>query len=83
MAKDVQAYFTRTKGKEGVDGLEEGVRTRPKTLLLKHYFFLEKSTWTWGTRWDEQEAEKHFRILKGMLKKGIIEDWIRKQLMDD
>jgi hypothetical protein len=82
-AKDVQAYFARTKDAEWVDGLEEGVRMRPKTMLLEHYFFLEKSTWTWGTRWDEREAEKHLRILKGMLKKGIIEDWVRKQLMDE
>jgi hypothetical protein len=43
---------------------------RPKTLLLEHYFFLEKRTWTWGTRWDEQEAEKHLRILKEMLVKN-------------
>lgn len=82
-ANDVQDYFTRTKGKEWVKGLEEGLRMRPKTLLLKHYFFLEKSTWTWGTRWGEKEAAKHLRILKGMLKKGVIEDWVRKQLMDD
>lgn len=55
----------------------------PKTLLLKHYFFLEKSTRTWGTRWDEREADKHLRILEGMLKTRVIEDWVRKQLMDE
>jgi hypothetical protein len=82
-AKDVQAYFARTKETEWVDGLEPGVQMSPKTLLLEHYFFLERSTWTWGTRWDEREAEKHLRILKGMLEKGVIEEWVRKRLMDD
>jgi hypothetical protein len=83
MAKDVQAYFVQTKEKEWVDGLEGGVRMHPKTLLLEHYFFLRNRTWTWGTQWDEQEAEKHLHILDGMLKKGLIEDWVRKQLMNE
>ena len=53
---------------------------RPKSLLLEHYFFLEKSTWTWGVQWDEEEASKHLRILEGMLEKGVVEDGVRKQL---
>jgi hypothetical protein len=82
--KDVQAYLAKTRKTEWVDGIEgPGVRTRPKTLLLEHYFFLERSTWTWGTRWDEQEAAKHLRIVKGMLDKGGIEKEVRKQLMDE
>jgi hypothetical protein len=83
MAKDVQTYFEQTKEAEWVDGLEPGIRTHPKTLLLEHYFFLEKSTWTRGTRWDEREAQKHLRILKGMFDKGVIKDWVQKRLVDD
>jgi hypothetical protein len=83
LAKDVQAYFAQTKETEWVNGLEPGVRMRPKTLLLEHYFFLEKSTWTWGTRWDGQEAAKHLRILRAMFKIGVIEDWVRKRLTDE
>jgi hypothetical protein len=82
-ATDVQAYFAQTKDKEWVDALEGGGRAHPKTLLLEHYFFLRKNTWTWGMQWDEQEAEKHLRILDGMLKKGVIEDWVRKQIMGE
>jgi hypothetical protein len=82
-AKDVQNYFKEARGVEWVDGLEPGLRMHPKTLLLEHYFFLEKNTWTWGTRWDEGEAKKHLRILKGMFDKGVIKDWVRKQLVDE
>jgi hypothetical protein len=83
MAKDVQTYFAKTKGTEWVDGLEAGIQVRPKTLLLRHYFFLERSTWTFGTRWDEREAEKHLRILKGMLDKGVLDEKMRKRLVED
>jgi hypothetical protein len=83
LAKDVQDYFTQTKGAEWVEGLEPGVRMRPKSLLLEHYFFLERHTWTWGTRWDEEEAEKHLRILKGMLGNKVIEERVKKLLMDE
>jgi hypothetical protein len=83
IAKDVQDYFAQTKGAERVEGLEPGVRTSPKTLLLQHYFFLERRTWTWGTRWDEEEAEKHLRILKGMLGQKVIEEWVQKLLLDE
>jgi hypothetical protein len=82
-ARDVQDYFTQTKGFKWVDGLQRGVRMRPTTLLLEHYFFLERSTWTWGTRWDEEEAKKHLRILNAMLDKKVIEKWVRKRLLQE
>jgi hypothetical protein len=83
LARDVQSYFAKTKDVKWVDGLDPGVRMHPKTLLLEHYFFLDRTTWTWGTRWDEREADKHLRILNGMLDKGIIEEWVRKELVGE
>ena len=52
----------------------------PKTLLLEHYFFLEKYTWTRGTCWDETEANKHLRILDGMFNAKVIDESVRKHL---
>jgi hypothetical protein len=81
LARDVQDFLSRQKGVEWVDGLEPGVSMRPKALLLKHYFFLEKSTWTWGTRWGEEEAEKHLRILKRIQEEKVLDDWVLKLLL--
>jgi hypothetical protein len=81
LARDVQDFFSRTKRAEWVDGLEPGVKMSPKTLLLEHYFFLEKATWTWGTRWSEEEANKHLRILKGIQDEKVIEEWIQRRLL--
>jgi hypothetical protein len=49
---------------------------------LKHYWFLDRYTWTPGYHWDEEEGKKHRRILDGMLKTKVIEDWVQKQLVD-
>jgi hypothetical protein len=82
-ARDVQDYFAQSKGFKWVDGFQRGVRMRPSMLLLEHYFFLERSTWTGGTRWDEEEAKKHLRIVHAMLDKKFIGKWTRKQLLGE
>jgi hypothetical protein len=81
-ARDVQDYMTKTKETEWVASLEPGVKTPPRTLLLEHYFFLEPRTWTFGSRWDEKEADKHLRIWNGMLKTKVIDDDVRKRLVE-
>lgn len=68
-AIDVQAFFTAT----GKDDLIDG-RLAPYPFFLKHFFFLEKRSWTFGSRWSVKEAEKHLRILKTMLDLNVIDD---------
>lgn len=82
-ATDVQDFFVQTKNMESIDALEGTIWTNPKALLLEHYFFLDRSTWKFGTRWSESDAEKHLRILNGMLQQNVIEDWVSKRLLDE
>jgi hypothetical protein len=81
VAKDVQEYLTRMKTTEWVEGLEPNTQTSPRTLLLNHYFFLEPGTWTWGTRWDEKEADKHQRLWNAMLRCKVIDEDVRKRVV--
>lgn len=55
-------------------------KTFPPEDLFTYYFFLEKRSWTWGSRWNDDEARKHFRILNAMFDTGIITDAVRKIL---
>jgi hypothetical protein len=85
MAKDVHEYFRQTQGIDRVktvDELNREVQTSPRTLLLEDYFFLERRTWTWGSMWNEREAEKHLRILNGMLKCEIMDEAARTWLLE-
>jgi hypothetical protein len=52
----------------------------PYPYSFNHYFFLENRSWTFGSRWDEKEAEKHLRILNTMLKLNIIDKKVAKIL---
>jgi hypothetical protein len=81
-AKDVQTYFSETKEIEQVESFERGGRqVSPQSLLLEHYFFLAPRSWTWGSMWNEKEAEKHLRILDGMLKFKILDEGSQKRLL--
>jgi hypothetical protein len=83
-AKDVQAYFDETKEVEEVESLKMGGwRVSPQSLLLEHYFFLARRSWTWGSMWNEMEAEKHLRIVDGMLKLKIFDEATRKRLLEN
>ncbi|MCI0357045.1 MAG: hypothetical protein L0211_00985 [Planctomycetaceae bacterium] len=79
-AKDVQEYFKQFPGEE-VEGPDSGVRTRPDVFLFGYYFFLVRRSWTWGSMWNEKEAEKHLRIVDGMLKFKILDEGTQKRLL--
>jgi hypothetical protein len=80
-AQDVQDFFQEFKGKQFISDLgEPETRYAPTALLFDHYFFLEPRSWKWGSRWTEEEADKHLRILRAMLQFGIIDAAARKIL---
>lgn len=54
--------------------------TFPPEDLFTYYFFLAKRSWTWGSRWNDDEARKHFRILNAMFDTGFITDAVKKVL---
>jgi hypothetical protein len=54
--------------------------TFPPEDLFTYYFFLAKRSWTWGSRWNGDEARKHFRILNAMFDTGFITDAVKKVL---
>ena len=72
-AMDIQNYFSTTSS---------GNDTNPtdRQLFYKYYFFLEKRSWTWGSRWDEKEAQKHLRILNSLFSTGLISEEVSKIL---
>ncbi|MCH8333657.1 hypothetical protein IIC65_06965 [Candidatus Sumerlaeota bacterium] len=74
-AEDVQRFLTTANGSDLIEG---GYIPYPN--FFDHYFFLEKRSWTWGSRWSEDEADKHLRILNAMFGTGIISDEVKKML---
>lgn len=76
MATDVQGFFATNNS---LDPMKDRWSSHPYHFL-DHYFFLEKRSWTWGSRWTEEEAAKHLRILKAMFDTGIISDEVKKKL---
>jgi hypothetical protein len=48
--------------------------------FIEYYFFLESRSWRWGSRWNEEEAAKHIRIWKAMLRTGEIPSGIAKAI---
>jgi hypothetical protein len=46
----------------------------PAGKFMKNYFFLESRSWRWGSRWDEEEADKHLRIWRAILSTDEISD---------
>ena len=71
-AVDIQQYFS-------VAGDNSEVPT-DQQLFFKYYFFLEKRSWTWGSRWDEKEAHKHLRILNKLFSTGLINEEVKMML---
>lgn len=63
-ALDVQQFFPARDG----NGSSQFARQH----FLKYYFFLENRSWRWGSRWNEEEASKHLRILTKMFSTGLI-----------
>jgi len=47
---------------------------KPIDKFMENYFFLESRSWSWGSRWNEEEADKHLRIWKAILSTGEITD---------
>jgi hypothetical protein len=50
----------------------------PAGKFIESYFFLESRSWRWGSRWNEEEADKHLRIWKAILFTGEIPDGAAK-----
>ncbi len=75
MAEDVQLFFSTTKSSDLIQN-----KYAPHPYYFEHYFFLEKRSWTWGSRWNEDEANKHIQILNAMFDTGIISDEVQKIL---
>ncbi len=76
MALDVQGFFTTTKSSDPI----RDRYARYPYHFFDHYFFLEQRSWTWGSRWNEDEAKKHLRILNAMFSTGIISNEVKKTL---
>jgi len=74
-AKDVQLFLTSTKTSDLIEG-----KFAAYPYFFDHYFFLEKRSWTFGSRWDEQEANKNMRILNAMFGMDILSDEVKKIL---
>jgi hypothetical protein len=74
-AEDVQRFLSTTK----TDDLIEG-HYAAYPYFFDHYFFLEKSSWTFGSRWDEKEASKNLRILNAMFAMDILSEKVKKIL---
>ena len=72
-AVDIQQYFSTTRD---IDAKHSARRQ-----FLEYYFFLEKRSWTWGSRWNEEEAEKHLRILNSLFSTGLINEEV-KMILD-
>jgi hypothetical protein len=73
-ARDVQAFMDEAPEKESVEVRgANGPMQAPQRALFEDYFFLNPRSWTWGSIWIETEAEKHLRILDGILKNEIID----------
>lgn len=85
-ANDIQGYFSEMRSVLLVDVVNEsgfqGQRT-PQHILLETYFFLEPRTWTWGSMWNEAEANKHRLLRDGILESNVVEKSARKWLIGD
>jgi hypothetical protein len=73
-ADDFQDFFATTERAARVDAFQDGGLHSPYWLFFNNYFFLEKRTWRWGSRWNEEEADKHLRIIHSILESGIIDE---------
>ena len=84
MATDVQRFFTTTKPSERAPAGSVVAYAPDGSIVYSsffdHYFFLEKRSWTWGSRWNEDEANKDLRLLNTMFDTGIISDEVKKIL---
>lgn len=82
-ASDIQNFFATTKGTDVVKGPSFlGMGTFPAyPYFFKFYFFLEKRTWTWGSRWDEAEATKNLRIVSALMDTGLISPEVKQQII--
>ena len=80
-AQDVQNFVDESRNAELIADIGPVKKNSPpRTLFNKHYFFLDKQTWTRGQRWSEEEADRHLRILRGLLQFGTITDETRRLL---
>ncbi|MBW1811397.1 MAG: hypothetical protein JRJ19_10185 [Deltaproteobacteria bacterium] len=74
-AKDVQLFVSSTKTSDLIGGTYAAY-----PYFFDHYFFLEKRSWTFGSRWDEQEASRNLRIVNAMFGMDILSDEVKKIL---
>ena len=63
-ALDVRQFFSQAPA---APGASPNLR-----LLFNTYFFLDPRGWKWGSRWSEEEARKHLRILDALFSTGIL-----------
>jgi hypothetical protein len=74
VAKDAEAFFSIHKENDLIAGQEKDQSYAPYPYYFRYLFFLEKRSWTWGSRWDESEAEKHQSIMTVIRKTGLVSD---------
>lgn len=58
-ASDIRSFFAE----ESPLSLD----SEPARRFMENYFFLQNRSWKWGSRWNEEEAAKNFRIWKAIL----------------
>ena len=49
--------------------------------LFESYFFLDPRSWKWGSRWNDDEARKHLRILDALFSTGLVHADLRQLLL--
>jgi hypothetical protein len=63
-ASDIRSFFAE----ESLLSLD----SEPARRFMENYFFLQNRSWKWGSRWNEEEAAKNFRIWKAILSTGEV-----------
>jgi hypothetical protein len=86
-APDIQNFLASLKSSDMIK-VNAFSQQDSRSYFFEHYFFLEKCTWTWGCNRDEGDkflgkAAKHLRILKAIIKTGLISHKVKKYLDPD
>lgn len=71
-AADIKGFFADESVTKCLKQKQLALACEPAGKFMENYFFLERRSWKWGSRWNEEEAAKHLKIWKAILSTGEI-----------
>jgi hypothetical protein len=66
-ASDIKSFFAEESPIRCLKQTRLTPDCEPARRFMKNYFFLQKDSWRWGSRWSEEEADKNIRIWNAIL----------------